>query len=152
MYGYETADLFSANKRKIVEELVEECRAGLIAETPERNKASRPATKRTAPANKPAPVKKPAPAKKPAPTFRSKTAEELRNTVNDTVRKSNEDITALKSRMNQITQDIANLAKVPGNSAAVLELKKERDAISEKISKLEGIKRKNLSLLHPGKK
>ena len=140
---YETADMFSHNKEKVAARIVKEYRAGLIPETPDRNRASsEPRARRTTPAATAAPLAR----KK---TYTCKAAAELDKTVKDNVRKCDEDIKKLNARMAQISRDITSLsiADKNYNYDAIVALREELRGIPEKIKQLEAIKQRSLQLL-----
>lgn len=133
---YETADMMGANKRAIVNELLREYRAGLIPETPEHNKDSKPAAKRAAAA---APL-----AKRPATQATSQRAKKISSFINETARKIDDDIRRLQEQKNPIIQQIAELARADksGNGDAIAALRNQLDALQAKIDTLAAARKK----------
>ena len=134
---YETADMMSGNKRKIVAELVAESKAGKIPETPEGHG--------TKAASKPKPVslarKAAAPAAKKVSAAR-KTASAIIASFRDTLNKTESDLIRFKQRLEQLDNDIRTIQRVCTSeySPLLAQKKKEREEVQKKIAILQGIR------------
>lgn len=137
---YETADMMSISKRRIVENIMTEARAGKIPEIPEAHSSSVPATGKRAAAYPAAPAGKPA----ANPTRKAGAVSEK---FGQTARDCSADIKKLQDRISQINKDIIELSKYgmkSQNYDAISNLKAERDRLQKQIEQLQGIRKRCL--------
>ena len=126
---YETADMMSPSKRRVIAQIMTEARAGKIPEIPEAHCdriPTRAAARSASPAAKPE-------------TKAGAVSESFRKTARD----CSADIKKLQDRIAQINRDIIELSQHGMKSAnydAICKLKAERDALQKKIEQLQGIR------------